>query len=60
MMDTIEKELETLLKDLDLLDEYGCVTTLDRGQLRHICRYFYNLGKVDLKDNEKYEIVETK
>lgn len=48
-METIEKELDTILKDLDLLDEYGCVTTLDMGQLRHICRYFYNLGKLETR-----------
>lgn len=49
MMDTIEKELSQLLKDLDLFDEYDCLEKLNMGQLRHICRYFYNLGKVEAK-----------
>lgn len=48
-MDTIEKELDTILTDLDLFDEYKCLEKLNMGQLRHICRYFYNLGKVETK-----------
>ena len=43
----INLQLEQILKDLDLLDEYGCVVTLDRGQLRHISRFFYNLGQLE-------------
>jgi hypothetical protein len=48
-MEGIEKELDTLLKDLDLFDEYNCLRRLNMGQVRHICRYFYNLGKVETK-----------
>ncbi len=43
----ITKELEQLLSECDLLDEYDCVKQLNMGQLRHICRYFYNLGKLE-------------
>lgn len=48
-MDTIDKELVTLLNDLDLFDEHNCLERLNMGQLRHICRFFYNLGKLEAK-----------
>jgi hypothetical protein len=48
-MDTIEKELDTILIDLDLFDEHECLERLNMGQLRHICRYFYNLGKIETR-----------
>lgn len=43
----IDKELEQLIEECDMLDEYDCVKRLNMGQLRHICRYFYNLGKIE-------------
>lgn len=49
-MDTIEKELDTILEDLHLFDEHECLERLTMGQLRHICRYFYNFGKLDKDD----------
>jgi hypothetical protein len=45
----INSELETLLKDLDLFDEHDCLIRLNIGQVRHICRYFYNLGKLETR-----------
>lgn len=46
-MDTIGKELDMILTELDLFDEHECLERLNMGQLRHICRYFYNLGKLE-------------
>ena len=46
-MDNIDKELQQLIRELDLLDENDCLERFSMSKLRHICRYFYNLGKLD-------------
>lgn len=48
-METIDKELDRILRDLDLFNEHECLERLTMGQLRHICRYFYNLGKLETR-----------
>lgn len=48
-MNNISTEMERLISELELKDDDGCIKRLNWGQLRHICRYFYNLGKLEAK-----------